>query len=80
MGSYVTSCGSSFEYAYGGSVTIGVVSADMRSVHAKTCIEKIKQHTSNFDLVVLDNNFGPGFNHSHGSKARHCKRFHPKAP
>lgn len=45
-------------------VTIGVVSADVRSEHARTCIDHIKRHTNNYDLIVLDNNFGPGFNHS----------------
>ena len=44
-------------------VTIGVVSADIRNPHARTCLEAIKQHTTNYDLIVLDNNFGPDFNH-----------------
>jgi GT2 family glycosyltransferase/SAM-dependent methyltransferase len=45
-------------------VTIGVVSADMRSEHSRQCLEKLKQHTRNFDLIVLDNNRGPNFNHA----------------
>jgi|GEM_PF-761737 len=45
-------------------VTIGVVSADIRSEHGTRCLESIKQHTRNYDLIVLDNNFGPNFNHA----------------
>src|SRR5262249_25820997 len=44
-------------------VTIGVVSANLRSDHARTCIDLIKKYTRNFDLVVLDNNRRPTFNH-----------------
>ena len=50
------------------SETRGSPSASCRRTsatpHAKTCLDAIKQHTANYDLVVLDNNFGPGFNHS----------------
>jgi ubiquinone/menaquinone biosynthesis C-methylase UbiE len=45
-------------------VTVGVVSADIRSEHARRCLEQLKQHTRNFDLIVLDNNRGPNFNHA----------------
>lgn len=45
-------------------VTIGIASADLRSEHARVCIDRIKQYTSNYDLVILDNNEGPNFNHS----------------
>lgn len=45
-------------------VTIGVVSADIRSDHTRKCLDQIKQHTHNFDLIVLDNNRGPNFNHA----------------
>lgn len=44
-------------------VTIGVVSADIHSEHARACLSAIKAYTNNFDLVVLDNNRGPNFNH-----------------
>ena len=44
-------------------VTIGVVSANLKSDHARTCIDLIKKYTRNFDLVVLDNNRRPTFNH-----------------
>jgi len=45
-------------------VTIGVVSADLRSAHTAACLEAIKAYTTNYDLIVLDNNRGPGFNHA----------------
>ena len=46
-------------------VTIGVVSADLRSDHARTCIDLLKKFTRNFDLVLLDNNRHATFNHAH---------------
>lgn len=46
-------------------VTIGVVSADFRSDHARACIDLIKKFTKNFDLVLLDNNRRATFNHAH---------------
>src|SRR5205814_9649300 len=46
-------------------VTIGVVSADIQSPHAQICLDRIKKFTGNYDLVILDNNRGPNFNHSH---------------
>jgi len=45
-------------------VTIGIVSANLRCDHARLCIDRVKKHTRNFDLIVLDNNRGPNFNHS----------------
>lgn len=45
-------------------ITIGVVSADIRNPHAQICIDAIKKFTANYDLVILDNNCGPNFNHS----------------
>jgi GT2 family glycosyltransferase len=45
-------------------VTVCVVTADLRSVHAKRCLELLKLYTTNYDLVILDNNRGPNFNHS----------------
>lgn len=44
-------------------ITIGVVSANFESEHARTCLDRLKKHTRNFDLVLLDNNRGPDFNH-----------------
>ncbi len=43
-------------------VTIGVVSADLRSPHARECIEQIKAHTTNYDLILMDNNGDANFN------------------
>ena len=43
--------------------TIVVVSADIASPYASKCIQRIKQHTSNYDLVIMDNNRNPEFNH-----------------
>lgn len=45
-------------------VTIGIVSANLRNEHAAICIDRVKQYTKNFDLIILDNNRGPNFNHS----------------
>jgi GT2 family glycosyltransferase len=44
--------------------TVAVVSADLRSDYARECVDRIKTYTTNYDLVLLDNNRGPGFNHS----------------
>jgi ubiquinone/menaquinone biosynthesis C-methylase UbiE/glycosyltransferase involved in cell wall biosynthesis len=46
-------------------MTIGVVSANLKADHARTCIDFIKKFTSNFDLMVLDNNGRSMFNHPH---------------
>jgi len=45
-------------------VTIGVVSADLRTPHARECIEQIKAHTTNYDLIFIDNNGDVNFNRS----------------
>jgi len=45
-------------------VTLGIVSADLRSDHARRCVELVKAHTSGFDLVIVDNNRATGFNHA----------------
>jgi hypothetical protein len=53
--------------AAGGSgkrVTIGVVCSDIRRTFTQTCISLIKAHTSNYELVVLDNANDPNFNHA----------------
>lgn len=47
----------------GTRVTIGVVCSDIRRPHTQTCINLIKAHTSNYELVVLDNSNDPNFNH-----------------
>lgn len=45
-------------------VTIGVVSADSRREVPTRCLEAIKRHTANYELVLFDNNFSPRFNHA----------------
>ncbi len=45
-------------------VTIGVVTANINSDHAQACLNAVKSYTTNFDLILLDNNRGPKFNHS----------------
>jgi hypothetical protein len=45
-------------------VTVAVVTRDLRADHAQKCISRLKQHTRDFDLWVLDNNSSPEFNHS----------------
>ena len=44
--------------------TILVCSADSRSQLFKDCYDSLKKNTSNFDLVVLDNNNNHKFNHA----------------
>lgn len=44
-------------------VTIGLVCSDIRHPHTQTCLSLIKAHTSNYELVVLDNSRDPNFNH-----------------
>lgn len=46
-------------------VTIGIVSADLRADHARTCVDLVKKLTKNCDLILLDNNRRPTFNHPH---------------
>lgn len=45
-------------------VTVGVVSANLMSPMAQRCIDSVKCYTTNFDLVVIDNNGSGNFNHS----------------
>lgn len=45
-------------------ITVGVVSADLRSPHARRCLSNLKHHTRNFDLVILDNSRSGDFNHA----------------
>lgn len=45
-------------------VTVGVVSANIKSPMAQRCIKNIKLYTSNFDLILIDNNKSDNFNHS----------------
>jgi GT2 family glycosyltransferase/SAM-dependent methyltransferase len=45
-------------------VTVGVVSANLHGDHARRCIDLLKMHTSNFELIVIDNNRSGDFNHS----------------
>ena len=46
------------------TVTVAVVSADLRNAHARKCVDQLKRHTLNFDLWILDNNNSTAFNHS----------------
>ncbi len=45
------------------TVTVAVVTADIRKEHPKKCLSLLKKHTSNFELVILDNNSSKNFNH-----------------
>ena len=45
-------------------ITVGIVSADIKSDFAATCIDRVKEHTNNYDLIVLDNNGGGAFRHA----------------
>jgi len=45
-------------------VTVAIVSAGLQSDHARQCIARVKEHTENLDLVIVDNNLGAGFNHA----------------
>jgi len=44
-------------------VTVAVVTSDLRRPHAAKCLSLLKRHTSDYDLVILDNNGSPHFNH-----------------
>jgi GT2 family glycosyltransferase/SAM-dependent methyltransferase len=44
-------------------ITIGVVSANIQSAMGQECLASVKKFTENYDLVILDNNRGAGFNH-----------------
>ena len=45
-------------------LTVGVVTADLRSRHARRCLADLKRCTRNFDLVILDNSRSGDFNHA----------------
>ena len=45
-------------------VTIGVISADCHSTKARNCVDRIKRHTNNFDLILLESQHGPKFNYA----------------
>ena len=45
-------------------LTVGVVTADLRSGHARRCLSSLKRYTRNFDLVILDNSRSDDFNHA----------------
>lgn len=44
-------------------VTIAVVTSDIYREHANKCLSLLKKYTKDFDLLVLDNNTCPDFNH-----------------
>ena len=44
--------------------TIAVVTADLQGEVAQRCLAALKEHTANYDLVILDNNRGPNFSHT----------------
>jgi len=43
--------------------TIAVVTADIRNEVTRQCLARIKAHTSNYDLVILDNARKADFSH-----------------
>jgi len=45
-------------------ITVGVVTADLHSPHARRCLADLKRYTRNFDLVLLDNSRSGDFNHA----------------
>jgi glycosyltransferase involved in cell wall biosynthesis len=45
--------------------TVAVVTSDLRTEYAAKCISLIKEHTRNYDLVILDNGRRPNFRHTH---------------
>jgi len=44
--------------------TIAVVSGDIRKPYAQRCLALLKEHTANYDLMILDNGGGGDFRHS----------------
>ncbi len=51
------------EYSNDSRVTIIVATSDIRKQYAQTCLSLIKEHTSNYELMILDNSNSPGFSH-----------------
>jgi GT2 family glycosyltransferase len=45
------------------TVTVAVVTSDIYKPHPKKCLSLLKKYTSNFDLIILDNNNSKDFNH-----------------
>lgn len=43
--------------------TIAVVTSDFRKEHAQKCLSSIKEYTSNYDLIISDNNATRDFSH-----------------
>jgi GT2 family glycosyltransferase len=43
--------------------TVAVVTSNMENEFARDCISRIKRHTKNYDLVILENNNGGEFSH-----------------
>ena len=63
--SFVTTvAGEAGERQTNGRTTVAVVTADLRGEFAERCIALVKEHTSHYDLMVLDNNHGRDFNHA----------------
>jgi GT2 family glycosyltransferase len=45
------------------TVTVAVVTADVAGRHAQDCLARLKRHTGQYDLLLLDNNRSPDFCH-----------------
>lgn len=45
------------------SVTVAIVTGNLRNAHTRKCLDLVKRHTSDFDLMLLDNNGSKSFNH-----------------
>lgn len=45
------------------TVTVAVATSDIRKKYARKCLSLLKKHTSNYDLIILDNNNSKDFNH-----------------
>ncbi len=46
-------------------VTIGIVSADLKSAQARKCVELVRTHTTNYELILVENNQDPASHHWH---------------
>ena len=63
-GSFVkTVSGTRSRSATNARTTVAVVTADLRGECAQRCLASVKENTSNYDLVILDNNRGEDFSH-----------------